>query len=415
MASLKVAGWRLSALAAATPLALADMTRFLNGGSSLYAAKRPLSRPIILLLIIASFLLAACGVELPNENWPGLSAAGDVVYVANGQRVIAFDVAQQSQVWRFPADRSTAAFFAAPAVDADGVVLGDFGSAGGMFSPKLIVHLYGLAEQPGAPTVVWQQNDLATDKIVAPPLIVENRVYIGTADGRLLALDRSSGAALWAVPFNAGNAIWGKPAFADGIVYVATVGGRVHAVEAETGQEIDRWQTSGAIADSPVVTDDYIYVGSFDGQIHALNRFEYGSEAWNFPATDWIWGAPAVADGVVYFGDLNGNFFAVDALSGTQLWQRQLTGSIQTRPVVENGVIYIVSQGNVDVGRGQITAFSSDGGTQIWQQEAPGEVYSTPVLVGDFLVAALHGSRDNLLVGFNRENGSQQWIFAPTN
>lgn len=381
----------------------------------MYAAKRPFSRPIIFLLIIASFLLAACGVELPNENWPGLSANGDVVYVANGQRVFAFDVAQQSQVWRFPADRSTATFFAAPAVDADGVVLGDYGSSGGMFSPKLIVHLYGLTEQAGSPSVAWQQNDLATDKIVAPPLIVEDRVFFGTSDGRLLAVDRSNGAPLWPVPFNAGNAIWGQPAFADGIVYVATVGGRVHAVEAETGQEIGRWQTSGAIADSPIVTDDYLYVGSFDSQLHALNRYEYGSEAWSFPATDWIWGAPTVADGTLFFGDLNGNFFALDAESGQQIWQRQLVGAIQTRPVVENGVVYAVSQGNVDVGRGQIFAIASEDGSQIWQQEAPGEVYSTPVLVGDFLVVALHGSRDNLLVGFSRTNGSQQWIFAPTN
>lgn len=388
------------------------MTQFLNGGSSLYAAKRPFSRPIIFLLIIASFLLAACGVELPNENWPGLSAHGDMVYLANGQQVIAFDVAQQSQVWRFAGERS-AAIFAAPAVDADGVVLGDFGASAGMFSPRLIVHLYGLAEQPETPAIVWQQNELVTDKIVAPPLIVENRVFIGTSDGKLLALDRTSGAPLWEAPYVAGNAIWGQPAYADGLVYVATVGGRVHAVEAETGLENGRWQVSGAIADSPVITDDYIFVGSFNNVLYALDRSQTDVEAWSYPAADWIWGAPAVADGIVYFGDLNGNFYAVTADNGRLLWEKRVTGAIQTRPLVADGVVYVVSQGNPDTQRGQITAFATENGAQLWQQEAPAEVFTTPVLVGDFLVAALHNSRDNLLVGFNRENGSQQWTFAP--
>jgi outer membrane protein assembly factor BamB len=379
----------------------------------LYVAKRPLSRPIIFLLIVASFLLAACSPELPNENWPGLSAAGDVVYVASGQQVIAFDVAQQSQIWRFPAERSTVSFYAAPALDAEGVALGDYGASSGMFSPKLIVSLYGLAEQTGDPSIVWQQGALATDKIIAPPLIVGDRVFFATGDGKLIAVDRLNGSPVWAAPFIAENAMWSQPAYADGLVYVSTVGGRVFAIDVETGLENGRWQISGAIADSPIITDDYIYVGSFDNSLHALDRTQYGVEAWSYPAGDWIWGAPAIADGVVYFGDLIGNFFAVDAENGRLLWQKQLTGAIQTRPVVADGVVYIASQGNVDTKRGQITAFSSDDGRQLWQQEAPAEVFTTPVLAGDFLVAALHNSRDQLLVGFNRENGSQQWTFSP--
>lgn len=379
----------------------------------LYAAKRPFSRPIILVLIAASFLLAACGVELPNENWPGLSAVGDMVYVADGQQVIAYNVAQQSQTWGFPAERSNAPFYAPPAVDEDGVVVGDYGASSGLFTPKLIVSQYNLAEQPGAPAIVWQVTDLATDKIIASPLIVENRTYFATSDGKLFALDRVTGRPLWPAPFSAGNAIWGQPVYADGVLYISTVGGVVLAIDPESGLENGRWQITGAIADSPIITDEYIYVGSFDNQLHALDRNTFGAEVWTYPATDWIWGAPTIADGVVYFGDLNGNFFALDAENGRLLWQKQVTGPIQTRPVVADGVVYIVSQGNAETERGQITAFSTDGGAQVWQQEAPAEVYTTPVLVGNFLVVALHKSRDNLLVGFNRENGSQQWTFAP--
>jgi len=379
----------------------------------LYAAKRPLLKPIILFLILASFILAACSGQVPNVNWPGLSASGDTVYLAHGTNVIAFDVANQQQVWSFPSERSSAQYYAAPGTDESGVVVGDFGASSGMFSPKVVVHIYGLQEQATTPLTAWEQNTLATDKIVAPPLIVGNRVFMGTADSEVFALDKATGAPLWDAPFSAGNAIWGQPSFADDTLYIASLDGNVYALDPATGAELGRWETSGAIAGSPIVVGDFIYVGSFDSKLHALNRQEYGSEAWAYETPDWVWGAPAVADGAVYFGDLQGNVFAVDAESGSLLWQKTVTGPVQTSPVAEDNTVYFASQGDVSAENGQLTAFSTDGGAQLWQQAAPAFIYTTPVIVGDEVVVALQGSPDLLLAGYSRESGAQQWTFAP--
>lgn len=379
----------------------------------MYADKRPLLKPIILFLILASFVLAACSGQVPNVNWPGLSVAGDMVYLAHGTEVLAINAATQSQIWRFPAERSTAQYYAAPAVDESGVVIGDFGASGGMFSPKVIVHTFGLEEQPTNPTTVWEQSAVAKDKIVAPPLIVGDRVFFGTADNQLFALDRKTGAPLWDTPFSAQSAIWGQPTYADGTLYVASLDGLVYAVDPESGAENGRWETSGAIAGSPIVVGDQIFVGSFDSKLHALDRLQFGVEQWAYPTPDWVWGAPAVADGVVYFGDLKGNVFALNAADGSLVWQKPVTGPVQTSPVVADDVVYLVSQGDVQAKTGQVTAFSTDGGAQLWQQSAPASIYTTPVIVGDTLVVALQGNADLLLAGFDRASGAQQWTFSP--
>ena len=95
---------------------------------------RPLARPALRLLLIAAalILLTGCGSRLTSTNWAGLSSDGQLVYLAFGPQVLAYDPATQSQAWLHPLETSTAAFFAAPAA-ADGPVnIGDYCRAGGL-------------------------------------------------------------------------------------------------------------------------------------------------------------------------------------------------------------------------------------------------------------------------------------------
>ncbi|MDO9325673.1 MAG: PQQ-binding-like beta-propeller repeat protein, partial [Methanoregula sp.] len=48
----------------------------------------------------------------------------------------------------------------------------------------------------------------------------------------------------------------------------------------------------------------------------------------------------AYADGVVYFGDLNGTLYALDAKTGALRWNFTAGGYIWSSPSVSNGVVY---------------------------------------------------------------------------
>jgi outer membrane protein assembly factor BamB len=378
----------------------------------LYQTKRPFRRPAILFLIIATFILAACSTSMNSGNWPGLSTDGQKVFVAYGPGVIAYDVANERQAWAFPQEPSRVPIFAAPSIQDSRIIVGDFGAPGGFFSPGNVVTIYSLQDvEQGTPTIAWSTNEVTRASIVAPPLQVGDRVFVGTADNHIIALDAANGTLLW--DFEVGNSVWGQPAYKDGVVFVAVLDKRVYAIDVESGEPV--WSEpatlAGALASRPVVDSDLVYVTSFDGQLHALSSSS-GELVWSANGQDWIWGAPTLVDGIVYFVDVQGNVYAVDSETGAQIWSQGIGLSVDTSPVVVNDTIYIASQGNADTRQGLLTALNITDGRQLWQQSTPAPLHTTPVVVEDTIVVALQ-SESALLIGFDLETGSQQWQYLP--
>ncbi|MFF2131237.1 PQQ-binding-like beta-propeller repeat protein [Streptomyces olivochromogenes] len=105
------------------------------------------------------------------------------------------------------------------------------------------------------------------------------------------------------------------------------------ALDAATGQE--RWRlTSLPFNSSPVVVDGTVYIGS-GRQLWALDAVT-GRERWKC-ATDYVQGTrPVVADGRVYVSFPCESLRAVDAATGSKLWEAKNYAS----PVVADGTLY---------------------------------------------------------------------------
>lgn len=374
------------------------------------AAKRPFLRPIYLVFIVAAFLLAGC-TQTTDTNWPGLAAYDNLLVVSSGTQVLAYDADTQQLAWSFPAEPGRANFFQEPSVQNGRLVIGDYGVPGGFFSPTAIVTLYGVQVGDDIVSELWTDDQLATDRYVAPVLQVDDRAFVGTADNKVFAVDAVTGETLWPAPFETGHSVWGQPIFEDGILYVSSLDRAVHALNADTGEEIRKWEVDGAIAGRPVLGNGFIYVTSFDGQLHALNMNDE-TEAWTAEAADWIWGSPALASNAVIFADVQGNVYAADPLNGSILWQSQVTGAVQTRPVVFGGTVFIASEGDLETELGQLTALSLTDGSVLWSQTTPAPLYTTPVIVNDTVVVTMQ-SESALLMGFDTAVGSQRWVIAP--
>lgn len=373
-------------------------------------------RPIIpiLVLAVAALVVTACGTPTAAGSWPGLVANENVVYVAYGPGVLAVDVAEQQKLWAYPEEPRPGLYFYAPPAVGDGrLIVGDFGVSKGMFSfpSGVVVSVYALDDDgQGIPATRWTAGELAKDKIVAAPLIVGDRVYVGTSDNYLLALELDSGDLVW--QFEAGHSIWAQPVFADGVLYVASLDKNLYALDAESGAELWRATFEGALASQPVIGGDLIYVPSFDGQLHAL-ALANGEERWAFPAEDWVWASPAVADGRVIFADIQGNVYAVEADSGESLWKAKITGAVQAAPVVDGNTVYVVSIGDPESERGVVIALGVADGQELWRDEAPVPLYATPVIADGSLVVALQ-SQEALLYVYDLETGNRVWEFSPT-
>jgi outer membrane protein assembly factor BamB len=73
-----------------------------------------------------------------------------------------------------------------------------------------------------------------------------------------------------------------------------------------------------------------------------------------------LFGAPSVASGVVYLGTFDGVLRAMDAATGSSLWDSQLDGGLEDAPAVVNGRVYVHSSAG--------TAYALDAatGSVVW-------------------------------------------------
>jgi outer membrane protein assembly factor BamB len=373
---------------------------------------RPLTRPALWLLLIAAalILLTGCGGRIADSNWAGLSTDGQRVYLAYGPQVLAFDPATQSQSWIYPPETGGPAFYAAPSAEESRVIFGDYGQPGGLFSPRVTVSIYALQEgESSGASQLWVNNQDARDKIVSPPLQVGDQVFVGTADNYIMALDATNGSVQW--EYETGHAIWGRPAYRDGTLYVASMDWSVYAFDAENGELLWSTPLGGALASSPTLGEDLLYVSSFDGNVHALDLAS-GEERWAAPgAEDWIWGAPAVADGSVYFSDIDGSLYAVDAQTGEQQWTKETGAAVQSTPVVVDDVLYIASEMAGENPTGALTAYDTADGAQLWTEPTSTPLYATPVVVEDTMVVATQDT-NALLIGLDLATGQERWRYA---
>lgn len=377
----------------------------------MYKLSRPLRRSALWVVMAAGvLLLSACGSRITNTNWAGLSTDGSRVYLAFGPQVLAYDPATQAASWIFPEKSDAVQFYAAPSLADGRVIFGDYGRAGGFFSPRITTSVYALENtKSGHPRELWTNSTAATDKIVAPPLQIGEQVFVSTADNHVISLNVADGSFNW--DFGTGHAIWGEPAYRDGILYVASMDWHVYALDVATGQEIWKTKLDGALPSGPILGDDLLYVSSFGGNVHALN-IEDGALVWSAPTSNVIWGAPAFVGSTLYYCDIQGDLYAADAATGEQKWFKATGSRVQASPVVVDDVVYLASHTAETPQTGALTAYAAADGMQLWTQKTSVPLTTTPVVVnGDTIVV---GTQDTaaLLIGYNLAGGQELWRYA---
>ena len=210
-------------------------------------------------------------------------------------------------------------FISSPAV-ADGRVY--FGSGDG--------NVYAVDAQTG--TLQWK---FATKDVVhASPAVVNNTVYIGSWDSYLYALDAATGQERWSLRTGEDASIHNQvgfqssPAVVDGTVYVGCRDAHVYAVDAATGRKRWDYPTSKSwVNGTPAVRDGTVYVGTSDGARFMALDAKTGRLRFNFDAKAYMFSSAALAGDLAYVGDHNGRLYAIDTKSGKLAWDFQTEAS----------------------------------------------------------------------------------------
>jgi outer membrane protein assembly factor BamB len=134
------------------------------------------------------------------------------------------------------------------------------------------------------------------------------------------------------------------------------------------------------------IVDGIVYIGDVDGTFHAVNLAD-GTKAWTrtFEDTGFICGS-AVADGMIYCVDYNGIVYCLDAKDGEPKWQYDTQSSLYAPPNVLDSVVLIVTDG------GQLISLDAASGEEKWKFTIDQPLRCWPTVVeGRVLVAGCDG------------------------
>lgn len=264
-----------------------------------------------------------------------------------------------------------------PAVDADHVYFGD-----------LDHRIYAVDRASGKIAWTTQNNPIGGPGFQAGSGSAVAGPVVAIPDAYVFGLDRASGALRWQFhPPNTGFSWF--PASDATTIYAGSGDGRVFAIDATTGTE--RWgvrvaDDTGGAAFSPVVFRDTLYVGYLrrtiprSGGVGALDA-KTGAILWY---TEFAQGAPnsassshgnvAIVNDVVIAASDGGEIYALRRATGAVEWLAPRVPILgmpvdDDRPVSVSGQIVLAGSSG-----GTVTGYAASTGAQLWQITLQGSV-----------------------------------------
>ncbi len=134
-----------------------------------------------------------------------------------------------------------------------------------------------------------------------------------------------------------------------------------------------------------------------------------------------VTGTPVVADGDVYFGDWQGNVWAVKAATGRVIWTVKVGGDVVGSPAIAGNALY------VGVGD-ELYRLDAASGAVVWKTVTNANPFSqinaSPVVVGDLVIQGTAQFEEVVgmapftfrgsIGAFNTATGTQVWNFVTT-
>jgi len=341
-------------------------------------------------------------------------SAGSIYFGSTDRNIYAVNAADGSLRWKYATD---GAVNSSPAV-AGGLVYA--GSLDGGF--------YAVEQESG--TLAWKFSTGGERRFTAPgihgampatemmadpfdvflssPVVVGDRVYFGSGDNNVYALDAKTGAVAW--KFTTGNVVHASPAVADGVLYIGSWDSYLYALNARSGALLWKFKTGEdskifnqvGIASSAAVAGGTVFFGCRDGHFYALDA-RSGVQRWNHDNHGgWVIASPAVSDGIVYFPTSDGTRFkALDAGTGAVVFDIANKAISFSSPAWVEGAVYY---GSSD---GWLHAVDARNGTVKSEFQTDGSKENSPRYVGAdgrMISRALYPDRtlDGMIIGVHR-------------
>ena len=268
-------------------------------------------------------------------------AQGERVYVASYQGQLS---ALDGATGKLPGEK---------ALFKGGAVVGAPVLEGGVLYLASGSRLFALNPLTGQP--LWPKPFQAGDRIWGSPVVAGETIYLGSLDHHIYALSTKDGSVIW--EYKAGGAIASGLTLGEGGLFFSAFDG-LYALEAETGSL--RWHLPSRswFWGRPLLWQGKVFAGSQDGRLHGLDA-RTGEQLWEPVPTGGTFNfAPALGEGVLVIG--SDKVYGLDPEQGQVLWARELGAPVAGDLVAVEGVAYVQAQDQT------LFALKAKGGEVLW-------------------------------------------------
>ena len=287
--------------------------------------------------------------EVPDEDdeafGGGLSYADRAVYVTTGYaRIFALNAVTGELIWE---KKAPGPIRAAPSIGEGKVV-------------AISIDNRTTAYDADTGDEVWFHAGFAETASLlggASAAIANRTVIVPYSSGEIYSLRLSTGRPNWSDSLVSGQRvdalsslsdIRGRPIIDRGFVYAISHGGRMVALDLETGARI--WDRRIGGIQPPWIAGEYLYVVTLDQTILCITR-RNGRVKWATPLPNYedpedledpiVWVGPVLVSDRLLIGNSMGELWSVSPYDGTPLGRVDLGDPIHVPPVVAKGTIYV--------------------------------------------------------------------------
>ncbi|HET7161237.1 MAG TPA: outer membrane protein assembly factor BamB [Rhodanobacteraceae bacterium] len=260
------------------------------------------------------------------------------------------------------------------------------------------------------------------------PTFADGKLYLISTDGKIEALDASTGKELWKQSTRVGGGIWpfkhkkpgpdaryaGGPTVLGNLLVVGTLDGHVYALDSATGKELWNAEVDDEVVSPPAIDAGTVYVRTNSGYVYAFDA-NTGERKWlydqaNVPLLSLRGNGPLLAaHGVVMFGSDDGNIVSLRSDTGAVQWNIPITKGLGRTDIqklndaddtlqLDGNILYATAY------HGDLTAIDATQGQVAWNRP-----FSSYVGVGVADKQLVGVDDDSLVWAFSKDGGGDLW------
>ena len=261
--------------------------------------------------------------------------------------------------------------------------------------------------------VVWSNGTLGKQPRFSKltPHIHGQFIYAADRDGKVIALNRVSGAQMWSI--NTKKKLSAGPSYAGNMLFLTTADAKVIALNAENGRQVWKAKVPSEVLAPPTAGQGVVIVHAIDGSVSAFEQ-NNGELRWRYdqsilPLTLRFSSSPVIVGDKALVGLASGKLVAFNLQNGLVEWERvisvprgrseiQRMVDITADPLVRDEMAYVITY------QGKLAAVNATTGDLLWDRDISS--YQNMTMDMQHLYVT---DNDHVLWSIDRQTGATFW------